>query len=122
MFIVFPGAAGIYVILWLRAHWLPEYAAFEASFFYPGRQQVGSVGDMLILTAGIPPICLSGLRSRHATFPPRLLLREKAVSDQYLGKYNIHIYCVIYDRVKFHSVLQVIWNVFALACPLTALS
>ena len=80
------------------------------------------MGNMVILAAGIPPICLSGLRSRDATFPPRLLLSEEHVSDQYLGKYNICIYCVIYDRVKFHTVLKVIWNVFALACPLTALS
>lgn len=49
-----------------------------------------------------------------------LLFKEKGVLDQYLEKY-ICIYCVIYDRVKFHTVLQVFWNAFALACPLTAL-
>lgn len=53
-------------------------------------------------------------------FPPCLLCREKDVSD--LRKHNSRIYCVIYDRVKFHAVLQVIWNVFALARHLTALS
>lgn len=95
-------------------------AAFEASF----SAQADSRWDQwatVILAAGMPLICLSGVRSRDATFPPRLLLREKDVSDQYLGKYNTRVYCVIYDRVKFHTVLQVIWNVFALACPLTAL-
>jgi len=80
------------------------------------------VGDMVILAAGIPPICLSRVRRRDAKFPPHPLLWEKDVSDQHLGKYNILIYCVIYCRVKFHTVLQVIWNVFALACPLTVLS
>lgn len=79
------------------------------------------MGNMVILAAGVPPICFSGVRSGDATFPPCLPFREKDVSDQYLGKYNIRIYCVIYDRVKFHTVLQVMWNVFALACPLTAL-
>lgn len=88
----------------------------------PQRQQVGWVDNIVILAAGIHLICLSGLRSSSDTFPPRLLFREKVVSDQYLGKCNIHIYCVIYDRVKFHTVLQAAWNVFALACPLTALN
>lgn len=83
---------------------------------------MGWADDVVILAAGIHLICLSGLRSSSDTFPPCLLFREKVVSDQYLGKCNIHIYCVIYDRVKFHTVLQVTWNVFALACPLTALN
>lgn len=88
----------------------------------PQRQQVGWVGNIVILAAGIHLICLSGLRSSSDMCPPCLLFREKVVSYQYLGKCNIHIYCVIYDRVKFHTVLQVTWNVFALACPLTALN
>lgn len=88
----------------------------------PQREQVGWVDDIVILTAWIRLICLSGLRNTSDMFPPCLLFREKVVSDQYLGKHNIRIYCVIYDRVKFHTVLQVTWNVFALACPLTALN
>lgn len=63
-----------------------------------------------------------GAKSSDTMFAPHLLLREKVVSGQYLGKYNICIYGVIYDRVKFHTVLQVMWNVFTLAFPLTAFS
>lgn len=46
--------------------------SFGSIFLYSGRQQVESVGNTVILTAGIPVICLSGLRSRDATFPPLL--------------------------------------------------
>lgn len=86
------------------------------------RQEVGWADNSVILAAGIHLICLSELRSSSDMFPSCLLFREKVVSYQYLGKCNIHIYCVIYDGVKFHTVLQVTWNVFALACPLTALN
>lgn len=64
----------------------------QSIFLYPGWQQVGAAGSMAILPAGTSLFCLSGLRSKDATFAPHLLLEEKVVSDQYLGKCNICVY------------------------------